>query len=99
MANENPNCLVLIPNGDGNNIVISSSTDKSNIIVLESSQQLVTLYSKSALWDQKSTRAFFKPNNYERVFFEIKKLFVVFCVIKLFWMFMFWDKKIEVGKD
>ncbi len=80
MANESPNCLILIPNGDGDIIVVSSSTSKSNTIVLKSSQQLVALYSKSALWDQKSTPyAFFKPNNYEHVFFEIKQ--ILCCIL------------------
>jgi len=75
MANESSNCPALIPNGDGDIIVISSSTSKSNTIVLESNQQLVTLYSKSAPWDQKlAPFAFFKPNNYEHVFFEIKQI-------------------------
>ncbi len=70
MANESPNCLVLIPNGDGD-IVISSSTGKSNTIVLKSSQQLVTLYSKSILWDRKfAPCTFFKPNNYEHVYLK-----------------------------
>jgi len=80
MANESPNCLVLIPNGDGDIIVIFSSTSKSNTIVLESSQQLVTLYSKSISWDRKfAPCTFFKPNNYEHVLFEIKQFFC--CIL------------------
>jgi hypothetical protein len=44
MANESPNCLILIPNGDGHTIVASSSTCRSNIVVFESDQQLIALF-------------------------------------------------------
>jgi len=57
MANENPNFLVLVLDGDGHIIVVYSSTSRSNTFILKSNQQLATLFYRAkfwAPWDQKS---------------------------------------------
>jgi hypothetical protein len=46
----NPNYLVLIPNGDGPTIVVFSSISRFNIVILESSQQLVALFQQAKFW-------------------------------------------------
>lgn len=83
MANESPNCLILIRNGDGHNIVASSSTCRFNILVSKSSQQLSTLFQQAKFWipwDWKFVPwAFFNPNNDELVSLETKQ--VVHCIL------------------
>ncbi len=78
MANESPNCLILVPDGDGHIIVASSSTCTFNTTIHKSSQQLAALFQQAKFWtpwDWKfAPRAFFKPNNDELVSFETKQI-------------------------
>jgi len=84
MANESPNCLILIRNCDGHTIVAFSSTCRSNIIVFESNQWLTTLFQQAKFWvpcNQKfAPWAFLKPNNDEFVSHKTKQvLCCIFC--------------------
>jgi len=47
MANESPNCLILVPDGDGHIIVASSSTCTFNTTIHKSSQQLAALFQQA----------------------------------------------------
>jgi len=95
MANESPNCLILIRNCDGHiivfssstcrsNIVVSSSTCRSNIVVSESIQRLTALFQQAKFWvpcNQKSSPwVFYKPNNDEFVSLKTKQVLrCIFC--------------------
>jgi hypothetical protein len=50
MANENPNFLVLVPDGDGHIIIAYFSTSRFSTFILKSNQQLATLFQRAKFW-------------------------------------------------